>query len=259
MEEESLEERVNRTIIRLNSAVVGGAGGIGSTLAGKLAERGDKVIIIDKNEEGGRRVADGNNAAFYHGDFRAAADLERIARQIGQEYGHITNLAVVAGGVYEESEARPIQQVSYSDFLNSVRTNLVGPFLAIKYMLPLMIQRPHGQHGSIALAGSSNAEGGFGLYPYSAAKAGLVGLARSLVDELGEYGITINVVEIGGTKTSAFPEKLYPGVEARSPLKRMNDPEDVADAFVYLTTAKTVTGAVLQVNFGQTIARRLRE
>ena len=244
---------------RIVSVVAGGASGIGEAVVRKLVDRGDKVIIIDKDRRNGERVSQATGAEYHFADITDPASIRLVAERIASISPHyINHLAVTAGGVYQKHEGSVFEEVPDEEFKASVELNLFGPFYLIKNFLPSMKAAPEGQHKSITLPGSSNMEGGYGLVPYSSAKAGLVGLARSSVDELGRHGITINVVEIGGTKTPALPERLYPSIEQRSPLKRMNTPDDVAGVYRFLASpeARNITGAVIPVNFGQTIARR---
>ena len=251
MEEGNLEHRII-------SAVAGGAGGIGQAIVRKLVERGDYVIVVDKQKDSGL-FNNYPNVTYFQADCTNEIEMRLLSELIRANFPYVNHLAITAGGVYEKGEGNRFEKIPVEDFIGSVTTNLAGPFSAIQCFLPLMKRKAiRDHHKSIVLPGSSNMEGGFGLVPYSSAKAGLVGLAKSAAEELGYYGITINVVEIGGTRTPALPEKLYESIERRSILKRMNAPEDVAGCYLFYTdpASRNVTADVIKANFGQTTARR---
>jgi len=131
--------------------------------------------------------------------------------------------------------------------------NLRGPFLCTRAAVPHMIK----SGGGAVLNASSvvGLYGNFGQTNYVATKAGVIGMTKTWARELAKYGIRVNAVAPGFIATEilkAMPEKVLEGMVARTPLGRMGQPEDVANAYVWLASdaAAFVTGAVISVDGG---------
>ena len=132
--------------------------------------------------------------------------------------------------------------------------NLRGAFLLIRHAVPILRERGG---GSIVLIGSINgSRGKRGTSAYSASKAGLVGLARSVAREVGRFGIRVNVVEPGWVRTpltDSLPSELREAARAETALGELVEPADVAEMVAFLAKAKRITGQVFRVDAGQLI------
>jgi NAD(P)-dependent dehydrogenase (short-subunit alcohol dehydrogenase family) len=132
--------------------------------------------------------------------------------------------------------------------------NLRGAFLVLRHAIPRLRQAGGGR---IVLVGSINgSRGKFGTSAYSASKAGLIGLARSVARETGRFGIRVNVVEPGWVKTpltDALPREIVDQAVADSAIGRLLDPVDVARAVLFLCGpgGDAITGQIIRVDGGQ--------
>jgi 3-oxoacyl-[acyl-carrier protein] reductase len=134
-----------------------------------------------------------------------------------------------------------------------IGVNLKGVFNCAQAVAPHMIR----QGGGVILNASSvvGLDGNFGQTNYVATKAAVVGMTKVWARELGKYGIRVNAVAPGFTATeilSAMPEKVIAGMKARTPLGRMGQPEDIANAYLFLASneASFITGETLRVDGG---------
>lgn len=238
--------------------VTGAAGAIGSATARAFLERGFRVVGLDRDaavsEAGGEgylglRVDVGDEPAL----------VEAI--DTASESGRLRHVVGIAGGALPDEPPTQDDPVAVTSalFRASIEANLVTQFLVLRAALPWMRRTPDVDR-SIALTSSFNALAGLGMPAYSAAKAGLIGMAKALAPPLGVEGVRINVVAPGTIRTPRT-EGIWshvPGhferLEAGTALGRLGRPEDVADAFVALATLlKHVTGHVLVVDGGQTV------
>ena len=146
-----------------------------------------------------------------------------------------------------------VKQMPEADFDMVVAINLKGVFNCTQAVAPVMIKQGSG----VILSASSvvGLDGNFGQTNYVASKAGVIGMTKVWARELGKYGIRVNAVAPGFTATeilSSMPEKIIDGMIGRTPLGRMGQPEDIANAYLFLASdeASFISGAVLRVDGG---------
>jgi NAD(P)-dependent dehydrogenase (short-subunit alcohol dehydrogenase family) len=169
----------------------------------------------------------------------------------------------VAGGAIPEELGAPDQvSVPLGAFRRAIEDNLVSAYVVVSAVAPML--RSHGQGGGVTLVSSTNAFGGYGAPGYSAAKAGLHGLAAALVNPLGRDKIRINVVVLGTTATSNYSrvnEAIghatdFNAIARKIPLGRVLTPEIAAEALVSVTCdLRGMSGAVTVVDGGQSTRR----
>lgn len=224
------------------AAITGGAGGIGTAIANRLAEDGARVFSLD--------LAPAEVAESITCDLREESSVSSAFQQLVHVTGKL-DILVHAAGVSRDSVLWKLKADEW-DLVHSV--NLRGAFLAMRSSIPMMREAGGGR---IVLIGSINgSRGKFGLSAYAASKAGLTGLAKSAAREAGRFGITVNVVEPGMVRT-AMTETLPDDVRAtalrETLLGSMTEPEDVAAAIAFLCGpgGRRVTGQVLRVDAGQ--------
>ncbi len=144
-------------------------------------------------------------------------------------------------------------QMSEADFDLVISINLKGVFNCAQAVAPYMIK----QGGGVILNATSivGLDGNFGQTNYVATKSGVIGMTKVWAREMGRYGVRVNAVAPGFTATEiikTMPEKIIEGMKARTPLGRMGQPRDIANAYLFLASddASFITGEVLRVDGG---------
>ena len=247
-------------LLKGKTAVISGAAsarGIGRATANLFAEHGARVAILDLDAEGAKSAAaelgeDHIGLGCDVGDLascRSAAD-EAIAA-LGQVDVLINNAGI--------SQPLKLMEIAPENWQRVVDVNMTGVLYLSQAFVPHMRSR---KQGSIACMSSVSAQRGGGIFGgphYSAAKAGVLGLAKAMARELGPDGIRVNSVTPGLIQTDITGDKLTPEMRAEIlkgiPLNRLGDAEDVANIYLFLASdlSAYVTGAVIDVNGGMLI------
>jgi acetoacetyl-CoA reductase len=225
--------------------VTGAARGIGAAIARALTEAGWRVAGVDRAWPEGER-AGAICETLDVTDYEAVADL--VARLEAEgEIGLLVNNA----GITRDAIAHKMDP---ADFRLVVEVNLVGPFNACRAVLPGMRARDAGK--IVSLTSMNALRGAAGQANYAAAKAGLIGMTKSIALENAGKGITVNCIAPGYIETEmtrAIPSQLRKAELARIPAGRVGTPEDIAGTVVFLASpaADFITGQVISVNGGQ--------
>jgi NAD(P)-dependent dehydrogenase (short-subunit alcohol dehydrogenase family) len=237
--------------------ISGAAGGIGIATVDRFLASGYEVAGLDISP-----AAQTLRSGAYRGKVADVTEPDRLAAAVdellaGLELRHVVGLA---GRVVPE-ERGPIDRefsAAMEGFTRSVALNLTGQFALVQAALPKLLETDGDR--SIVLCSSINALAGSGAPAYTAAKAGLIGIAHGLASSLGQRGVRINVVAPGTTQTPLFEEEMElagdPGridrVGADIPMGRVAQPDDVAAAIESLADRMTfVTDEVVRVDGGQ--------
>lgn len=234
--------------------ITGASRGIGRACALALSQAGAKVVLAARNREKLEGVAaeiraSGKDAYVVEIDLGSAESIKQAFTKAHAEFG-ATEILVNNAGVTKDGLAVRMKQ---EDWHYVVNTNLTGAFLCTQQVLQPMMRSRWGR--IINISSVVGEMGNAGQANYSASKAGLIGLTKSLAQELGSRGITVNAVAPGfvqtdmtGVLSDEMKEKLLSNI----PLRRMGDPADVASAVRFLAAedAGYVTGHVLDVNGG---------
>lgn len=219
------------------AVVTGGAGGIGRVIIAALREMGATAISLDIAEPHPCDVRD--DAAVAAAIARVVDDHKRL------------DVAIHAAGVARDAV---VWKLTPDDWDAVQQVNLRGAFSLLRHSIPAM-RRAGG--GRIVLIGSINgSRGKLGTSAYSASKAGLLGLAKSVSREVGRFGILVNVVEPGWVETpmsEQAPQMIRDAAIAETLLGQLVEPEDVASAVAFLCGpgARRITGQILRVDAGQ--------
>lgn len=236
--------------------ITGGGNGIGRAVAERLAAGGMTVVVADYDHGAAEEVrskisAAGGKADALAIDVTVAREVKAVVTDVGKRFGRIDVLANIAGGsVY----TKRIEELSWSEWREVIDLNLKGTFLMCREVAPMMQKQKSGR--ILNTASNYAVTGSEFRTPYSAAKAGIIAFTKALAQELAPYGILVNTVAPGPTDTPRVMGKE--SVEARRerwshiPLGRTGKPEDLAEAFYFLTTADSacITGQTFHVNGG---------
>ncbi len=238
--------------------ITGGAAGIGEATAVRFAEEGAKVVICDVNEELGRVTAAAIGADFYKVNVADRGDVQNWVDAAVEKYGRIdiliNNAGVLRDGtLVKVKEGQLVKQMAEEAFDLVISVNLKGVFNCTQAVSPVMIN----QGGGVILNATSvvGLDGNFGQTNYVATKAGVIGMTKVWSRELGRYGIRVNAVAPGFTLTEMvrqMPEKILDGMKARTPLRRLGEPRDIANAYLFLASdeAGFISGETLRVDGG---------
>jgi NAD(P)-dependent dehydrogenase (short-subunit alcohol dehydrogenase family) len=243
--------------------VTGGASGIGEATVRLFVAEGASVVIADLQDERGGRVAGelGARAAYAHADVSREAEVQAAVEAAVRRYGRLDCIFNNAG--YGGVGGR-IAEIPVEGFDETLGVLLRGVFLGMKHAAPVM--RRQGGGSIISTASIAGLRTGLGPHVYSAAKAAVIHLTRSVAMELGEHNIRVNCICPGGIATPIFgkglglsPERaeeivpLMKGVlENLQPIRRAGLPEDIAQAALWLASDDStfVNGHALVVDGG---------
>ncbi len=240
--------------------VTGASRGIGRATALALAEAGaDVAVNYAHNKDAADEVvgliqAKGRKAKAYLANIGDAAAVEAFVGQAYADFGHI-DILVNNAAINRDHSFTKMTQKEWEDVIN---TDLNGPFYVTHLVVPKMADSGGGR--VVFVTSMVGQIGAFGQANYGAAKAGLIGLTRTLAREYARKSVLVNAVAPGYTETdmtSGIPEKVLESIKAQIPLGRMAKPEEVAGAIVFLAGphATYITGQVLSVNGGMFIGR----
>ena len=237
-------------------AVVTGAGrGIGHAIAVRLAKEGARVASVSRTEANAQKTADEINAAradaakAYAVDVADQAAVQKAAEQIFADFGRVDILVNNAGVTRDGLSMR----MSLEDWDLVMNTNLKGAFNFTQAVMRPMIKQRSGR--IINISSIAGITGNAGQANYSASKAGLIGLTKTLARELASRGITVNAVAPGLIETdmtTVLSDEIRQAILQKVPLGKLGEPDDIAGAVAYLASAeaKYITGQVLTVDGG---------
>ncbi|MEM6743446.1 MAG: SDR family NAD(P)-dependent oxidoreductase [Pseudomonadota bacterium] len=248
---------MSAALLHGRTTVISGAAGprgIGLATARLFAEHGARVAILDLDAEAAQAAA----ASLGEGHLGLACDVTEAeacrdaVRRVLEAFGAL-DVLVNNAGVTQPVKTMEIDAAGWDRILD---VNLRGALHLSQAAIPHMRERGR---GAIACMSSVSAQRGGGIFGgphYSAAKAGVLGLAKAMARELGPEGIRVNCVAPGLVQTDITGDKLTPDMKAEIaagiPLQRLAEPKDVAGAFLFLCSdlSAYVTGAVIDVNGG---------
>ena len=237
--------------------VTGASRGIGKEIASSFGKAGATVACVATSVKGAQTTADeiaaaGGKARAYACDVSKAADVEELFRAVAEDLG-TPSVLVNNAGITRDTL---ILRMSEEDWDQVQDVNLKGAFLMIRAASKLMMKARYGR--IVNLTSVIGLGGGAGQANYAAAKAGIVGLTKSVAKEFGSRNITCNAIAPGFIETDmtrTLPEDFKEFVKKNAPVARLGTPADIAPAVLFFASeeAKYITGQVLVIDGGLTL------
>lgn len=240
--------------------ITGGAMGIGKATAKRFIEEGAIVEICDVNQENGDSTLGelGTRANFTKANVSKRQEVQSWVEMAIARHGRIDVLVNNAGILRDNlmvkvKDGELVKQMPEEDFDAVIAVNLKGVFNCAQVVAPFMIK----QGGGVIINATSvvGLDGNFGQTNYVAAKSGVIGMTKVWARELGRHNVRVNAVAPGFTLTEMvqqMPEKNLQNMVSRTPLGRMGEPVDIANAYLFLASdeASFITGVTLRVDGG---------
>jgi NAD(P)-dependent dehydrogenase (short-subunit alcohol dehydrogenase family) len=233
--------------------VTGAARGIGLAITERLLREGARVALVDRDVEAVKSAVSGlgSGAAAIVADVTITADVDRAVRATLERWGRldvVVNNAGITGPSY------PIEKLSDDDWHQVIACDLTSVFLVCRAAIRVM--RAAGQGRIVNIASIAGKEGNPTLVPYSAAKAGVIGLTKALAKEVATEGIYVNAVAPAVIETELLQQMTPETVKmlvAKIPMGRVGRPEEVAALVAWLASDECSfsTGAVYDLSGGR--------
>lgn len=239
------------------AVITGGAKGLGRAFALQMAEEGAAVLVVDIDnlDETVKQVkAMGGRADLFQADVTRPEDMQAMAEAAVKAFGRIdilVNNAAVYGGI----KRKPFHEIDPQEWDLVMMVNVKGAFLAAQAVFPYMQKQGYGK--IVNLASEVFFTGSHGFAHYVASKGGIIGLTRALAVELGPHNICINCLAPGFTDTEASRglADVNQYDTSKTPLNRLEKPEDLTGAAVFLASAESdfMTGQTMLVDGGRAL------
>ncbi|ETI91264.1 3-oxoacyl-[acyl-carrier-protein] reductase [Clostridium butyricum] len=235
--------------------VTGASRGIGKAIALKLASLGANLVLNYRSSEQEaleveKQVKDmGVDAISVKGDISKLEDVETLVSTAKEKFGAI-DIMVNNAGITKDTL---ILRMKEEDFDTVIDVNLKGVFNCLKTITPVMVRQKYGK--IINLSSVVGISGNAGQVNYSASKAGVIGMTKSLAKEVGSRGINVNAIAPGFIETDmtdVLGDKYKDEIKKNIPLKKLGKPEDVANVVAFLASENSdyITGQVIHVDGG---------
>jgi NAD(P)-dependent dehydrogenase (short-subunit alcohol dehydrogenase family) len=248
--------------------ITGPAKGMGQAISETLAREGVDLVLVGRDTAAIEKVAAniramGRRAEIVKADVTDAKQVEAMVKRAAQVFDGRIDILVNVAGVTGPIET-PVWEIEPEDFEMVLRGNVLGTFLPIKYTLPYMIERKSGK--IVNIGGTSGLRGYRYRAAYSASKWAVRGITRTVALDVGDYNINVNAVCPGIVQTERMDklcegkaqkrgwtvERVYQEYVDDMALKRVTEPQDVANAVLFLASdeSRQLTGHEIAVDGG---------
>ncbi len=235
------------------AVVTGGSRGIGATIAKVLAKNGAFVAInyqtrTDSADAVVKEIEElGGTSCAIQSDVSKPEDVKSFMEEVKKRYGKI-DILVNNAGITRDRTFRNLSDEQWNEVIN---VNLNSVFYTTSAVIDHMLERKYGR--IINISSIIGQAGGFGQSNYSASKAGMIGLTKSLALESARNGVTVNAVCPGFIETEMvgeMPDNVKEGIISKIPMKRLGQTNEIAEAVLFLAQADYITGQSINVNGG---------
>jgi 3-oxoacyl-[acyl-carrier protein] reductase len=251
-----------------NAIVTGAAKGMGAAITTRLAREGADILLAAREQAALEPVAEavralGRRAETLSVDVTDEAQVEGMVARARALFDDRIDILVNVAGVTGPIET-PAWEIEVEDFKEVIHANLIGTFLPIKHVLPLMIPRKYGK--IVNIGGTSGLRGYRYRTAYSSSKWAIRGLTRTIALDVGEHNINVNAVCPGIVRTERMEklchekarvrgstyQEVYDEYVEEMALKRVTEPEDVADLVLFMASdeSRNMTGQAVTVDGG---------
>lgn len=238
------------------AVITGGARGIGAAIAEHLAQDGNAVVIWDSDESRTEKQVAGLRNAGYQASAETVdvSDPDAVAQATENTLERCGRIDILVNNAGVSGTSAPLWEQSFDDWQRVIDIDLTGVFLCCRAVVPLM--REQGWGRIVNIASIAGKEGNPQAAPYSAAKAGVIGLTKSLAKELTEDDVLVNCVTPAVIETEILDqvsEELLEYMLKKIPLDRPGQPEEVAELVAWLASENCSfsTGAVFDISGGR--------
>ncbi|MCP3738484.1 SDR family NAD(P)-dependent oxidoreductase [Rossellomorea sp. BNER] len=230
--------------------ITGGASGIGERMVDLFSKEGAIVIAADINEEALEKASQKENVYGMKLNVASEEDWKALAKEVNDRFGKIDILVNNAG----ISSEKPYQEINRDDWEKMLSINGFGPFAGMKHVAPYMAAQ---KKGSIINISSYTAQIGQGFNHYSASKGAVRAISKAAATTFGRQGVRVNtlfpgIIETPMTKSLATSKELLDRLVQATPLQRLGQPEDIANAALFLASDESlfITGSELVIDGG---------
>jgi NAD(P)-dependent dehydrogenase (short-subunit alcohol dehydrogenase family) len=238
--------------------ITGASGGIGKSVAQKVLEEGSKVVLVSRNKNKLKKTVEelGKNDNLIHMavDVSHESEVLSVIEQTLTAFDKIDNLINCAAII---NDPTPFHLMTEDQWTNLMNVNIKGTFQPIKAVIPLMIEQKSGNIINISSLLGIRAIPKVPFSVYGVTKAGIIMLTKSIAVEYGQYNIRCNCIAPSTIRSPMMEPYLQDEnakrmLEGSFPLKRIGDPEDVANAILFLSSddSKWITGTVMTLDGG---------
>ncbi len=246
------------TLEGMNAIVTGGAGGIGASISIKLSQYGANVAIIDKKRPAESKAiqeaihSNGKKSLYIQEDTSIYRGAETVVNKVLAEFGSL-HILVNNAGINNDAVIWKMSELQWDEVLN---VNLKGYFNFIRFVSPIFKEQNYGK--IVNISSINGMRGKFGQSNYSASKAGVIALTKTVAKELGKFSVNVNAISPGLIQTEMInnlPENIKQEAMNDIILRRTGSPEDISNVVVFLCSelSRHITGEVIKVDGGQYI------
>lgn len=240
------------------AVVTGGSQGIGRAICLNLARKGASIVFSYIGDDAPAVETENlckqytDNVSYLKGNVADAGHVAELMETAKTKFGG-PHILVCNAGITRDGLAMTMKEKDFDDVID---VNLKGTFLCMRAASRLMIKQRYGR--IVSVSSVVGVRGNAGQANYSASKAGIIGLTKSMAKELAVRGVTVNAVAPGFIETAmtdAMPEKARDAMIATIPAARLGSPEDVAETVAFLSSegAGYVTGQVICIDGGMAV------